>query len=42
MASAVVARALWAGPGAARVLSGPPAVGVVELALHPGGYVRFG
>jgi hypothetical protein len=42
MASAVAARALWAGPGAARVLAGAPAIGAVELALHPGGYVRFG
>jgi hypothetical protein len=30
---------LWIGPGAARALRGS---GVVELALHPGGYVRFG
>ena len=42
MASCVAVRALWAGPGAARVLAGAPAAGVVELALHPGGYVRFG
>jgi hypothetical protein len=32
-------RALWIGPGAARALRGE---GTVELALHPGGYVRFG
>jgi hypothetical protein len=36
------ARPLWAGPGAARVLAGSGVVGVVEIALHPGGYVRFG
>lgn len=32
-------RALWAGPGV-RLPDG--AAGVVEFALHPGGYVRFG
>ncbi|WP_169542113.1 oxamate carbamoyltransferase subunit AllH family protein [Solirubrobacter soli] len=35
-------RPLWAGPGAARVLARASRVGVVEIALHPGGYVRFG
>jgi hypothetical protein len=38
-AGAAPARALWIGPGAARALHGD---GVVELALHPGGYVRLG
>jgi hypothetical protein len=32
-------RALWTGPGAARALRGE---GAVEVALHPGGYVRLG
>jgi Protein of unknown function (DUF2877) len=31
--------ALWTGPGAARALRGE---GAVEVALHPGGYVRLG
>jgi hypothetical protein len=34
-------RALWAGPGVRRALAaGGP--GIVESALPPGGYVRFG
>ncbi len=33
-----MASALWAGPGAARALHGD---GEVEVALHPGGYVRL-
>ena len=34
-----MASALWAGPGAVRALHGS---GTVEVALHPGGYVRLG
>jgi hypothetical protein len=34
-----MASALWAGPGALRALHGE---GTVEIALHPGGYLRLG
>ncbi|MDA0159678.1 DUF2877 domain-containing protein [Solirubrobacter ginsenosidimutans] len=37
----VMTRALWAGPGAWRVLA-RGGTGVVEFALHPGGYARLG
>ena len=39
--SLVMTRALWAGPGARRALARGGS-GVVEFALHPGGYARLG